>query len=235
MKKHLREVDRAVESIRELTVRQVLQSYPGSGKQPVREVRTPVIELMLGRARMVLLAAEVPSGTDGYSPTTPGNGSPGGGKGGGRRMSVDFIDDDGVRSTDLLPTSSTEAAAIDARWSGPDPVAKVGRNVNRLLLQVADGLRQLERELDNFDGLRSTAKVPDPPMCWVAQVRYKLPFDVAWEPIKTTDFAGVLDPPLDEPRKVSSFVYWYTRRTKELPSRQQMLDYLAGSTVKRRA
>lgn len=232
MKKHMQAVDRAVASIRDLTVVPVVQTYPGP-KGKMREVRTPAIEIMIGRARGVLRAAEVSSATDGYPSTTPGNGNPGGGKGGGRRMAVQILDADGEHDVDLLPTSSTEAAAIDARWSGPDPVAGAGRRVNRLLLELAATLKALDKALDSYDVLRSTATVPDPPMCWVAQVRYQLPFDTAWEPVKTTDFAGVLEEPFDEPRKVSSFVYWYTRRTRELPTRAQMLDYLAGPRARR--
>lgn len=229
MKKHLSKIDDAVGTIRDLTTRLVVQSFPGSGKHPVREVRTPVIELTLGRARKVLLAAEVSSAPDGYSATTPGNGAPGGGKGGGRRMGI--VDRE-TGMMDWVPTSSTEAAAIDPARREPDPVARSGRKVNVLMLRLAATLAELDRELDQFDVLRSTSTVPEPPMCWVAQTRYRLPWDLQWEPFRTTDFAGQLDTPFDEPRKVCSFVYWYVRNHKRLPLEAEMREYLTRETIR---
>lgn len=194
-----------------------------------REVK--VLDDTLTRARRLLLvASSVSARPDGYPTTTPGNGSPGGGKGGQRLMAVRAEDG----STDLVPTTSVEAAAIEQRPL-PDPVTMQGRELWQHLRRLVDELDAIARVLDRFDRLQNTAAVPDPPMCWVAQVRYQLPWDLAWEPWRTTDFAGVLAHPFDEPRKVSQFVYWYTRNHRRLPERAEMLEYLQRGGVKVRA
>lgn len=207
------EVDRLVESVRWHTVRQV--------------DKRPAVDVLAGRVRrLVRVGVSVSAKADGYPSTTPGNGSPGGGKGGGVRLAVP----DGEGGQDLLPSSSTEVAAL-AR-PAPDPVALQAGEALAALRRAVAALDELDRVLGRFDALQSTAVVPDPPMCWVAQVRYRLPFDALWEPWRTTDFAGVLADPFDEPRRVSQFVYWFTRNHRRLPERAEMVEYSQRSTVK---
>lgn len=217
-------VEKVTDTIHHHTTRKV--TIPGPDGTPDR--MSPAIDVLMHRARTFLkVASSVSSRADGFPSTAPGNGNPGGGKGGRKLMSVPVEDAGRIVDFDLVPTSSTEVAALDARHQ-TDPITSVGREVWQLLTTVARSLDQLEHALNRAERLQSTAQVPDPPMCWVAQVKYKLPWDIAWEPYRSTDFAGVLDQPFDEPRKVSSFVYWYTRRTHQLPEKADMLAYLSG-------
>lgn len=218
------DLERVVDDLRYHTVREVQLS------QSSKPARTTSLEIMLGRARRLLRVADGPSArADGFSATTPGNGSPGGGKGGGQRMR---ITDGG--EVDWVPTSSTEAAAIDTRRVD-DPVALLGAEAWVKMQAAAKALVELERVLDRFDRLQNTSVVPDPPMCWVAKVRAGLPYDLMWDVQtdgRTTDFAGQLAQPFDEPRKVCMFVYWFVRNHKRLPERPEMLEYLERKTVK---
>lgn len=218
-------VDRVAEVIRFHTTRKV------KSEGHVNEVFA--IDDLVSRARRVVRVAFSESAqADGYPASTPGNGNPGGGKGGGRVMEVGGRDADGLKVVELLPTSSTEMAALAGHR--PDEIANVGGRVHRLLHTIANAMEQLDRELDRFDVLQSTAKVPDPPMCWVAQVKFQLPWDIAWEPWRTTDFAGQLHQPFDEPRRVCKYVYWFVRDNGRLPSKAEMQQYLTGATIKLR-
>lgn len=220
-------LDHVVAAIRAMTTRHV--PAPAS----VTGAKVPKLDLLLRDAvRVVEIAGSVGAQADGYAARTPLNGNPGGGKGGGVRMPVEFVED-GVRGVDPLPTSSTEMAAVARPM--PDPVAQSGKRVLRHLAALERALVALEAETAGFERIRSTALVPDPPMCWLAQVRYRLPYDVMWDVQhdgRTTDFAGQLDQPFDEPRRVSMFVYWFVRNHKRLPERAEMLGYLERQTVK---
>lgn len=224
MKHRDSELNGLIDTIRHHTTRTI--TIPTPVGKPART--TDALEVTLGRARNVLkIAASASARPDGFSSTTPGNGNPGGGKGGRKTMAI--RGEDG--QVDLVPTSSTEVDAIDNRRE-PDGVGLIGGEVWKLLHQLAHLHAQLDGALVRFDRLQSTAGVEDPPMCWLAQVRYKLPWDIQWEPFRTTDFAGVLADPFDEPRRVSSFVYWFARNHKRLPERGEMLEYLEKQTVK---
>lgn len=224
MKHRDSELNGVIDTIRHHTTRTIITSPAGA-----KQVHTSTaLDVSMTRARTVLkIASSASSKADGFSSTTPGNGNPGGGKGGRKLMAVPG---DGGQ-VDLVPTSSTEVAAIDSR-NLPDAVSLVGHEVYTLLRKLARLHEQLDGALVRFDRLRSTAQVEDPPMCWLAQVRYKLPWDILWEPFRTTDFAGQLAEPFDEPRKVSGFVYWFVRNHKRLPERAEMLEYLEKQTVK---
>ncbi len=218
-------VDRVLENIRYHTTRKV---------KPAGHVNEVfALDDYLSRAQQLLRVAFSESAQqDGFPTSTPGNGNVGGGKGGGRVMEVGGRDADGLKVVELLPTSSTEMAAL----AGPqaDPIANIGGEVNRCIHTIANAFDQLGRALDRADALRSTSAVPDPPMCWVAQVRYQLPWDISWEPWRTTDFAGQLSQPFDEPRRVCQFVYKFVHNHKRLPAKIEMQQYLAKSTVKLR-
>lgn len=228
MKTRESHLTRVVDVVRHHTTRKVITSPPDAKV----ERSTSAIEDLLARSRHIIkVASSVSNENDGFSSTTPGNGSPGGGKGGRKLMSIP--DENG--QPDLVPTSTTEVAALAGIRAMPDPIARIGRDQLADLEALAAVLERMAGRADRFDNLRNTAVVPDPPMCWVAQVKYKLPWDIAWEPYRTTDFVGVLAEPFDEPRKVSSFVYWYTRRTRQLPTHAEMSAYLHGSIVKVKA
>lgn len=222
-----RELDKAFVTIRSRTIEQVSVIRGG------REVNRPAIDVTLTRARRLLEAAMMPSAPDGFPSSTPGNGSPGAGKGGGKRVGLAYVDDTGVEQTDWVPTSSTESAAIFARRPERDQVQGVGRKVNRLLLVIASSLEKLDAALDGLELLQSTADVADPPMCWVAQTRNHLPYDEEWdvkagtEGARTTTFEGTLDDPFDEPRRVCRFTYRFVHRHKRLPTQDEMTQYLA--------
>ncbi|MDO8391047.1 MAG: hypothetical protein Q7V57_11205 [Actinomycetota bacterium] len=210
---------REVDTVRYHTTRVVVRPH-GSGK-----ARALAIEVMLSRvAKLMAQASSVSARADGFSKNTPLNGSPGGGKGGGRLMRIE--ESDGV---DLVPTSSTEVAAIDARRAY-DPVAALGVEVSRRVGVVARELDAVERALDRFDELQNRDRQADPPMCWVAAKMHNLPFDFEWEPWRLTDFAGQLDEPFDEARKVCKYVYWFVRDHKRLPTRAEMVKYLEKQT-----
>lgn len=224
-KRQDRVIDRVVETIRLHTTRKV---------KPAGHVNEVfALDDLLSRAqRVVRIAFSESSKPDGFPSSTPGNGNPGGGKGGGRVMPVGVVNAAGHKVVDLLPTSSTEMAALTV--ARPDPISEIGKRVNLDLHTIASALDRLERNLNRFDALQSSSAVPDPPMCWVAQVKYGLPWDILWEPFRTTDFAGQLDQPFDEPRRVSHFVYWFVRNHKRLPAKVDMQQYLAKATVKLR-
>jgi hypothetical protein len=219
------ELNGVMDTLRHHTTRTINLSGPGVKAPRVM----PALEVTLGKARTVIkVASSASSKPDGFSSTTPGNGNPGGGKGGRKLMRVPGEHQGDI---DLVPTSSTEVDAID-RPTRPDTVTVIGAEVYKLLRQLAHLHEQLDGALVRFERLQSTAGVEDPPMCWLAQVRYKLPWDIQWEPFRTTDFAGVIAEPFDEQRKVSSFVYWFARNHKRLPERGEMLEYLERQTVK---
>lgn len=219
----MREVERLLDVVRFHTVRQV----DGGG------ARRLAVEVWAERVRrLVRVGVSVSARADGFASRTPGSGDVGSGKGGRQRMAVP----DGEGGMDLVPTSSTEVAAL--RPVSADPVALQAGEALAALRRVVAALDDLDRVLGRFDRLQSTAAVPDPPMCWVAQVRYRLPYDVLWDVQldgRATDFVGVLAEPFDEPRRVCMFVYWFARNHRRLPSRAEMVAHLERSTVKVRA
>ena len=157
---------------------------------------------------------------DGYPSVAPLNGSPGGGAGGGG-------------------SSSVEKAALErSEARQPDPVHQLTRSTLQALTRAADALNAVEANLRRFENLQSTAELADAPQCYVASTLYGLQFDPAWEPHRATDFAGYLERPWDEPRKVCRFVYDFTRRAQpgtwahRLPTKDEMLQYLTRGYVR---
>lgn len=223
---------KAFSSIRHNTVRQVPLVGDDGGKP---RFRSAIDDVLVRAERAVLVGASMPSHADGFPSSTPGSGNVGGGKGGRQLMRIDGRDDRTLAAgeTDRVPTSSTEMAAL-AR-PAVDPKARAAQDIVSRVFEVERQLEGLARAVDRFDRLDSTAGVEDPTMCWVAQVRYRLPFDPLWEPFKTTDFATQLAEPFDEPRKVCSFVYWFVRNHRRLPDKAEMLEHLERKTVRIRA
>lgn len=223
---------RALSSIRYHTVRQVPLGDAVGGRQ---RVRLAIDDLLVRAERAALIGASVSSQPDGFPSSTPGSGNVGGGKGGRQLMRITHRDDRSLvdGEVDRVPTSPTEVAAL-ARPPA-DPKARGSADIVLRLYELDRVLEGLSMAVDRFDRLDSTSDVVDPPMCWVAQVKYRLPFDPLWEPTKTTDFASQLAEPFDEPRKVCTFVYWFVRNHRRLPSQAEMLEYLERKTVRIRA
>lgn len=178
------------------------------------------LDLMLARARHAITVGMIPSTPDGYPTTTPGNGNMSSGS--GRHLIVP--DEHG--EPDRVPITSTEAAAIDRRIQ-PDPVAAIARTLLAELVNVRAALDEIDGALSRFDALRSMATVNDPPQCHVAAVMHKLPWDVMWEPWRTSDLGGAFPQPV----KLSKFVYWFHRNNDRLPSKNEMLRYLEKGVV----
>lgn len=203
-------------------------------------VTAPALQVLLDRAQAAVTVAALAGSSrpDGWGSMTPGNGNPGGGKGGRRMLSVPGEEGEGRV---LVPSSSTEAAAFAAlAGSGgvSDASAVSAMEVSTAVHVVAHALEGLESALARFDRVRSVSKVPDPPMCWVAQVRYRLPWDVMWSSgpgggeLRSTTFAGQLDEPFDEPRRVCGFVYRFVHNHGRLPERDEMLAHLERTVVR---
>ena len=170
---------------------------------------------------------------DGYPTTTPGNGATGGGR--GRHITVH---DERGEPDEVSVTSVEQAALARLETREADPVHQLTRSTLQALTRAADALNAVEANLRRFENLRSTAQLEDAPQCHVANVMYGLPYDMAWEPHRATDFAGYLAQPWNEPRKVCRFVYDFTRRsqpgswTHRLPTKEEMLQYLERGTVR---
>ena len=208
---------------REVVHRSVVRD--AKGKNVERVWRSSSIDDVLSRAEQLLIKCMPSSSVDGWSSSTPLNGSPGGGKGGGRQMATPG--DGGV--VDWVPTSSTEAAALDRRVH-PDPMGRLAARTWRHLNTIAHELAQLEAALDRAERLNGTSLVPDAPMCAVATM-YELPWDDEWSvregrQARLTDFAQ-LEEPLPQRQLVCRYVYKFVDNHKRMPTRNEMLDHLA--------
>lgn len=197
---------------------------PGGAKQPR-------LRSLLVRAREVfeIDRATGPARPDGFPASTPGNGSPGSGKGGGSTMLIkdpSVKDDPGER----VPASSVELAALAE--SRADPLRKIAREIESELRSADSALQRVAAAIDRWDRLRATTELENPPQCHVASVLYQLPFDEKWEPHKRTRFDGVLASPWKEERPVCRMVYDFTRDHGRLPSRDEMTQYLARAAVR---
>lgn len=182
------------------------------------------LDSILRRARL-LLEVEQRAGlarADGYPSTTPGNGSPGGGQGGGRLM---VVPGDMPGEVDRVPTTSTEAAALAPAHA--DPVSAIAVSVTSHLRRLAHELEQLDAALGRWERMRMVAKVPDPPQCYIVGELLGLPWDDYWEPWRTTSFERLLDDPqFAEPRKVCQWAYWFVRDNRRLPTKDEALRRL---------
>lgn len=197
-----------------------------------RQVQMVSVHALLLRAReAVVIGSSVSAARDGYPTSTPGSGNVGGGKGGRATMVITAVDDPSIGGDpDRVPTSSTEAAALAPPVQ--DPVARLAGRINRRVHQLARQLDELDRALCLFAVERSTARTPDPPMCWLA-ARYELPFDLRWQvgpdavtKTTVTDFATVLARPLDRPEQVCAYTYNFVRNHRRLPTKAEMLGEL---------
>lgn len=181
----------------------------------------PVAELMR-RARAVVAVGMIPNTVDGYPKTTPGNGNSSGGN--GRHIFV--VDDETGEQGDRVPVTSTEQAAMND-YHDRDIIKEIAIDVVTELMTLRQALESAHHALDRFEALRSTAKTNDAPQCHVAAVMHKLPWDVMWEPWRTSDLGGAFP----EPVKLSKFVYWFHRNNDRLPSKNEMLRYLEKGVV----
>jgi hypothetical protein len=189
---------------------------------------------ILRRARM-LLDVERRAGravVDGFPSTTPGNGSPGGGKGGGRLMAIP--PDDQHRFTDLVPTTSTEAAAL-AEGVKSDPVSELAVRVTAHLRRLAHEIECVDATLGEWERMRMVSKVPDPQQCYIVGKLLGLPFDDYWDPTRTTTFPKLDDPQFDDPRRVCDWAYWFVMRNNRLPTKDEALRRLREVTASRLA
>lgn len=202
----------------------------------VGKVTKPALDVLLDRAHQVIaVGLSVSADIDGWSSTAPMNGSPGAGKGGGRTMPIHA-----PTGTDHVPTSSTEASAF-ARLSGApsgDSAAGIAAKMIHDLGVAQKALLEVDRGVQRFDRLRSTKDLAEAPQCHVAQVICGLPYDPMWEPFRLTDFAGLIDPPWPEPRRVCAPVYWFVRNNRHLhrlPNGDELRSWLERGSSKVRA
>jgi len=191
------------------------------GEERKLSVTESGLDHMLRRVRL-LLEVDASAGVeqaDGYASKTPLNGSPGGGKGGGRPL-ISIPDELG--HADRVPTSSTEVAALAG--TGPaDPVHRRAVAVTSHLRRLVHELECLDTELGAWERMRMVSKVPDPPQCYIVGKLLGLPWDEYWEPWRTTTFPKLDDPQFDEPRKVCQWAYWFVRDHGRLPTKDEAL------------
>lgn len=211
----------------------LLKHVPVDAGRPAGR-KQPRLRNLLDHARSALATPigdlSVSEAPDGFSSTTPGNGSPGGGKGGRSTMTIDG---------EVVPTSSTERAAFAGLELGHRSEMRSAVVPGELLAEIETQLRHLDSAavrlssaLIRFDALRSKADDDAGPQCYVASVVHRLPWDRAWEPVVSTQFDGVLAKPWDEPRKVCRWVYDFTRRNGRIPTRDELLQYLERGVVR---
>lgn len=226
------------ERVRAMTLRRVRH------EEVVDEERLVVEEFKLDelfrRVRHLVACDDRVALVDGFPSSTPGNGSPGGGKGGGRTMA---IREPGDTDPDHVPTTSTEAAAFDRLAGGvSDPVHDITTRALGHVRRLVLALEELDAELGAFERLRLRSKVPDPPQCYVIKDMLGIiTWDELWSPTRSTSFPkldrATLPPDrrgaFDEPRKVCPYVYWHVQNHRRLPTRPEALKYLAESVASR--
>lgn len=250
-------VAKSIERIRDTA----LTRRPVDPANPQGE-RRPGLDLLLGRAeQIVATVATVASRPDGFSSTTPGNGAPGGGKGGASTMAVPRpagepgrlpqtdparLSDPAERArldaiarrassgapADQVPASSTERAALDVHRARLAPVDRIGADIVRELGRIDASLARVDRLVAEWDRLRDVTDADDSPQCYVASVMHRMPWDLDWTPVVRTTFAGVLEHPWDEERPVCRWVYDFTRRHRRVPSSDELREYLARGSVR---
>lgn len=226
-------VDRLLESIRTGALDQMLidKTKPGLGKEQA-------LRQLMRRATEILSVSSVTSRPDGFAARTPGNGSPGAGKGGGMTM---VVKDGRTDPGDRVPTSATELAALTIieqdeleRRAGKvaDEMRTISYEVLQQLRNIDHALVRLAHAEDRWDRLRSTVDLEDAPQCYVASVVHRLPWDEAWAPHVSTRFDNVLEQPWPEDRPVCRWVYDFTRAHGRIPSKDELLQYLARGMVR---
>jgi hypothetical protein len=196
----------------------------------VKEEAEPKLVELMRRVRHLVAVDDRRAMVDGYATSTPLNGSPGGGKGGGRVMVIE--DEHG--DPDPVPTTSTESAALTVNRLQCDPVHDLKVEALRHYHRAVVALEELDATLGRFDRLRMASKVPDPPQCYVISKMLGLPWDERWQPWRATAFPKLADR-FDEPRQVCQWVYWFARDNHRLPTAVEALKYLERDTVARQA
>ena len=217
---------RLIEDLRHHTTRTITVARPG---KPA-EKRAAVDELIRRAQHIVAIGYSVSSDIDGYSATTPGNGSPGSGKGGRATMKVP-----GDNGPEFVPTSSTEQAVfarLHPNQQNRDRSAEMARQILAELHTATVALASMEAIANRFDRLRDLSDLPDAPQCYIAQVINELPWDEAWTPWCRTNFAGKLPQPLDEERPVSRWGRDFVLHWRRFPTRDEMLTYLERGYVR---
>lgn len=193
---------------------------------------TPALNELMRRARHLVRAAATASSTpDGYPTKTPGASDP--------TETWRPCPERGCAHWQPCPEHSVELttveAAADARQHTPtDDISQLAKELMTHLADAVKALEAAQADVDRGDRLRAAGEVPEPPQCYVA-ARYGLPWDPEWEPYKTTDFRSKIDEPFDEPRRVSSFVYWFVwnnSHLRRLPTKHEMLKHLERGVVK---
>lgn len=228
----LQTVERLSARITHMTIAPVVQLVPNDDpdEQP-HKIREPKITELLRRVTHLVTCDDQQAVIDGYSSTTPLNGSPGAGKGGGRLMAVPG-DHDGL--SDYVPTSSTESAAFVRGTPPADPVHTAALAAVATLHTIVSALERLDAELGRVERLRLVSRVPDPPQCWWIR-QLGLPWDERWEPWRATDFPKLKPAVTDEPVKVCRFVYWFARDHHRLPTKPEALKHLERTAIDRMA
>jgi hypothetical protein len=172
---------------------------------------------LLRKAREIVLADQTGSAAvDGFSSTTPANGSPGGGSGGNA-------------------TSPTEAAVLRLDLEvvrRRDRVEELAGQVDTHVASLDKALHRLRSIVCEWELLRDVSAVDEPPQCYVASAIGELPWDEAWQPFTNTRFEGVLDEPFSVERPVCRWVYKFTRKHRRLPTPAEMLEYLERGVVR---
>lgn len=207
-------------------------------------------DLLARLEQLVTIDDNAPSAIDGYPTKTPGARPP---EATGLRLGADGmpapvgdVDDELVIEPDpdgwyvlghlpSPPDTTVETAALQlAEHGNPRDI------VHRLRLQAEAAAETVARELTvlagtlaRYDKIRLPLPL-DTPQCWVAAVVHGLPLDVKWVPGQTgkrTTFAGVIDFPWRTERQVCRWTYDFTRRWRRLPTKDEMLEYLATGKV----
>lgn len=208
----------------------------GDQRVTVEELK---VDELFRRLRHLLAMDDRVAVIDGYPSTTPGNGSPGGGKGGGRTIAVL---DDGEVIPDLVPITSVESAALERGVDPPDPVHEMAIRALAHVRKAVHALEELDAELGAFDRLRMRSKVPDPPQCFVIKdLLGIMTWDDLWTPQRATTFPKLDRSTLpedrrtafDEPRKVCPYVYTHVYNHHRLPTRTEALKYLTEVVASR--
>lgn len=169
-----------------------------------------------GVLRWVKVCIDHPSRPDGY-PTSASGAPPS-----TNSTPAPEHDDNGNPYT---PTDTiTERAALTTR--SRDHIEMNTAAIVGWVTQIDDLFRRIEAKLLENERLQSTADLNPEPACWfMAQIDVYEPKHVK------TDFAGVLDKPLDEPRYVGRWCYDYIRATGTIPTREQRRQHASGQRV----
>lgn len=154
--------------------------------------------------RLVLLDAARPSAVDGYPAASSGAG-------------------DGGAATELTSVESAANRSVFGR-PGRDPIhhlALEALGLRRQLLRVLDDLSAIEKRWQRLQTVPTASDLGNDSWCSHAR-SLGLPYDTAWDTHRRSDLNGLWP----EPRPVCRWVYDFARERRELPTKDQMLQYL---------